>query len=126
MVPRVISMAGVFVGILIFSLSFVWPSVFQSSGWTDEQANALSTQRGNLHNLHAQQAHASGDNKMAQEQLEELKRQIADAREKEAQESAKFEAAKSFRFGVPRWLKWIGALFVICGAAGVMVSPKET
>jgi len=125
MIPRVISAAGVFIGIMLFSASFVWPTVFHKPAWSDEQARELSLQRGHLHNLYGQQAHASGTNSMAEEELAELKRQIAEAREKEAQQTAEFESAKYFRDGVPAWFKWIGALLVIGGATGMLFSPKQ-
>jgi hypothetical protein len=125
MFPRVVSMAAVLIGILLFSASFFWPSAFKSHGWTDEQARELAVQRGHLHNLYGKQAHESGNNKMAEKQLDELKRQIAEAREEEAKQSAEFKSARYFRFGVPVWLKWIGVLLAIGGAAGVLLLPKE-
>jgi len=126
MLPRVVSMAAVLLGILLFSASFLWPKVFKTSGWTDEQAREQAIQRGHLHNLYGKQAHASGNNKMPEEELAELKRQIAEARETEEKQNAQFESARYFRFGLPVWLKWIGVLMTIGGAAGVLVLPKET
>jgi hypothetical protein len=122
---RFVSLAAVFLGLLLVLLSAIWPSMFASSGWTDQQASELISERGRLHGLEHKQGHAAQSGSTAKKEMEQLNRSLEEARRKEADASAQLESAIYFRNGVPGWLKWIGAIITVGGAAGVMLSTKD-
>ena len=123
--PRSVSLAAVFLGLLLMLLSVAWPSTLASSGWTDRQANELVSERGKLHTLEHERGHAAESGNTPEKKMEELNRSLEEIRRKEADASAKLESARYFRDGVPGWLKWIGAIIAIGGAVGVMLPAKS-
>ena len=122
---RSFSLAAVFLGLLLVLLSAIWPSMFASSGWTDQQANELISERGRLHTLVHRQGHAAESGNTAEKEMEELNRSLKEARRKEADASAELESARYFRNAVPGWLRWIGAIIAVGGAVGVMFPTKD-
>ncbi len=122
---RSVSLAAVFLGLLLVLLSVVWSSVFSSSGWTDQQANELISERGKLHDLGHRQGRAAEGGNTPEKEMEELNRSLEEVKRKEAVASAELESARYFRHGVPRGLTWLGAISTIGGAVGVMLSAKS-
>jgi hypothetical protein len=123
---RFVSLAAVFLGLLLVLLSAIWPSMFASSGWTDQQASELISERGRLHTLEHKRGHAADSGDTPDKDMAELNRSLEEARKTVADASAQLESAIYFRNGVAGWLKWIGAIIAIGGAAGVMLSTRDT